>query len=581
MSFICEQGNNQTGSTASYPIGRDSTVNISGIASANTHSGLTTLNETKEHYDAVIIGAGHNGLTAAGYLARAGLKVKVVERRCIVGGAAVTEEFHPGFRNSMCSYTISLLNPKIIQDLELNKYGLTITDRASSGMSFGHNDTYLFMGGDHAFTLEQIARTHPKDAAVYDEYQKVITAVADVLRDVVLETPPNMGGGLMDLFRAGKLANRLRKLDVRMQREAFKLFTMSIADYLAQWFEHPILLGELGYVAMVGNFQSPHAPGSAYVLLHHEFGEVNGEKGAWGHAMGGMGAITQAMAKSAEAFGCDIEVNAPVSQIIIEAGAARGIIQEDGREIRAKAVAANVNPKLLFDRLIAREHLNPDFAREMDNYRNSSGTFRMNLALSGLPEFKCLEGEADPNSFLMGSNVIAPSQQYLENAYQDAFREGWAKEPIIEMFIPSLYDNSLAPEGKHVMSMFCQHFNPNLPGGRNWDDVKDHVANLIIDTLGKYAPNIREILEGYVALSPLDLEREYGLIGGDIFHGCLHMDQMFSMRPVAGHADYRMPLPNLYLCGSGAHPGGGVSGCPGHNAAREILSDFRRRKLVS
>lgn len=530
-------------------------------------------------YDVVIVGAGHNGLTTAGYLSRAGLRVKVVERRHIVGGAAVTEEFYPGFRNSMCSYTISLLNPKIIEDLELNKFGLTITDRASTGLLLGYGDDYIFMGDDHKATLRQIAQQYPKDAERFDEFESTISAIADVLRGVVLETPPNIGGGMMDLFRAGKLANQIRKLSPKMQREAVKMFTMSIADYLAEWFENPILLGDHCYVAMVGNMQSVYAPGSAYVLLHHMFGEVNGVKGAWGHAIGGMGAITQAMAKSAEAFGCEIEVNAPVKEILVENGVARGVILENGSTIRARVVAVNTNPKLLFQKLVKREHLDKDFAHQMDNYRCVSGSFRMNVALSELPKFSCLDEKGDLANFLRGSIIIAPSQQYLEDAYNDAMKIGWSKKPIIEMFVPSLYDDTLAPKGKHVMSLFCQHFNPNLPNGQSWDDVKEEVVNLLIDTVSRYAPNFREAIEGYVALSPLDLEREYSLPGGDIFHGCLHMDQVLAMRPTAGYADYRMPIPNLYLCGSGAHPGGGVSGCPGHNAAREIIKDFKWRRV--
>jgi phytoene dehydrogenase-like protein len=526
-------------------------------------------------FDVVIIGAGHNGLTCAGYLARAGLSVKVVERRHIVGGAAVTEEFYPGFRNSMCSYTVSLLSPKVIADLELHKFGLTITDRASTGLIIGEDDDYLFMGDDLNKALELIAKTHPQDAENFVHFEEVLDAIADVLRDAALETPPNIGGNLMDLFRAGKLGLRINKLTPYLQTHCIKLFTMSIADYLALWFEHPILTGELCYIAMVGNMQSIYAPGSAYVLLHHAFGEVNGTKGAWGHAIGGMGAITQAMAKSAQAHGADIEVSAGVKEVIVENGCARGIILENGKTITARAVVANTNPKLLFQKLIGKQHLSSDFSDQINHYRCVSGSFRMNVALKEVPKFKCLEGKGNPEDFLRGSTSITPSKDYLEKAYHDAMTFGWSKNPVIELFVPSIYDDSLAPAGKHVASLFCQHFNPQLPNGKTWDDVKDEVVNLIIDTVTHYAPNFREAIEGYVALSPLDLEREFGLVGGDIFHGCLHLDQIFAMRPVAQYADYRMPLKNLYLCGSGAHPGGGVSGFPGHNAAREILKDFK------
>jgi phytoene dehydrogenase-like protein len=372
---------------------------------------------------------------------------------------------------------------------------------------------------------------------------------------------------------------RIGRLSPYLQQHCIKLFTMSIADYLALWFEHPILVGELCYIAMVGNMQSVYASGSAYVLLHHAFGEVNGTKGAWGHAMGGMGAITQAMAKSAQAYGADIEVKAPVKKVIVEEGMARGVLLEDGRTINAKVVVANTNPKLLFQKLVDRKELSDDFANQIDRYRCVSGSFRMNVALKEVPKFKCLEGKGAAEDFLRGSISITPSKEYLESAYNDAQKFGWSKNPVIELFVPSIYDDSLAPKGKHVASLFCQHFNPVLPDGKTWDDVKDEVVNLIIDTVTHYAPNFRDAIEGYVALSPLDLEREFGLIGGDIFHGCLHLDQIFAMRPVAEYADYRMPIKNLYLCGSGAHPGGGVSGFPGHNAAHTILSDLRKGKV--
>jgi phytoene dehydrogenase-like protein len=538
------------------------------------------MSATTNDYDVVIIGAGHNGLTCAGYLARAGYSVKVVERRHVIGGAAVTEEFHPGFRNSSFSYTVSLLNPKIIRELELNKYGLNITTRDYSAFAISDNDICLHSNSDLAYSNENMRKLCATDPERYHELEKVLNEVADVMRDVVLETPPNIGGGLMDLFRAGKLANRIRKLSPRMQRETIKLFTMSVADYLKEWISGDLLNTAMSYIALVGNMQSAHSQGSAYVLLHHMFGEVNGIKGAWGHAQGGMGAITQSMAKSAQAHGADIEVSAPVKNVLIENGVARGVVLEDGRTIRARVVAANTNPKLLFTKLVDQKELTADFANQINHYRCRSGSFRMNVALSEIPDFTCTRGDADREKFLRGSILIAPSMKYTEEAYNDAEKFGWSKQPIVEMFIPSIYDNSLAPEGKHVASLFCQHFNPELPNGQSWDDVKEQVADLIIDTVTKYAPNFKSSILGRAVNSPLDLERTLGLIGGDIFHGCLHIDQVFAMRPVAGYADYRMPIRNLFLCGSGAHPGGGVSGCPGHNAAREIINDIKKNKIA-
>jgi phytoene dehydrogenase-like protein len=528
---------------------------------------------TASDFDVIIIGAGHNGLTCAGYLARAGLRVKVVERRHVVGGAAVTEEFHPGFRNSTCSYTVSLLNPKVIRDLELNRYGLEIRTRAYSSFVLGANNTYIHLSNDKPRSLDILRRHCAEDAERYPGFERVIEQVADVMRDVVLETPPNIGGGLPDLWRAGKLAWRVQRLTPELQAETARLFTMSIADYLARWFAGDILLGLESYTAMVGNLQSAYAPGSAYVLLHHMFGEVNGMKGHWGHATGGMGAITQAMARSAQAHGADIEVSAPVKQVIVENGHARGVELMDGRVLRGRALAANVNPKLLFLKLVDRRHLPPAFVHHMGHYRCRSGSFRMNVALSELPRFSCIANEPDYEDFLKGSIILAPSLAYNERAYEDAMKLGWSREPIIEMFLPSVYDDTLAPPGKHVMSLFCQHFNPELPDGKSWDDVREQVADHIIGVVNNYAPNFRAAVVGRMALSPLDLEQEFGLVGGDIFHGCLHLDQIYSMRPAPGYADYRTPVAGLYLCGSGAHPGGGVSGCPGHNAAREMLAD--------
>ncbi len=535
-----------------------------------------TGNRVGETFDAVVIGAGHNGLTCAGYLARAGLKVKVLERRGVVGGAAVTEEFHPGFRNSVCSYAVSLLNPTVHRDLELEKYGLRIVlPEPYSTVVLGARDSVVVFGNARFPFMEAIRAQCPQDAERIREFESTLMQVGDVLRDVVLETPPNVGGGLRDLWRAGKVANRLRKLDARMQHEAWKLFTMSIADYLKQWFGGDLMLAIESYRAIVGNMQSVYAGGSAYVLLHHVFGEVNGQKGRWGHAMGGMGAITQAMARSAEAHGAQIEVGSPVKQVVVENGRVVGVTLEDGRVIRGRIVAANVNPKLLFQKLVDERHLDRHFVKRIADYRCVSGTFRMNVALTELPQFECLKRFPDYESFLMGSVFIANSLEYNERAYLDAVQNGWSREPVIQLMFPSLYDDSLAPQGSHVASLFCQHFNPNLPDGRSWDDVKEQVADLVIDTVDRYAPNFRRSVIGRMALSPLDLERTFGLIGGDIFHGCLHLDQLYSFRPTAGHADYRMPLKGLYLCGSGAHPGGGVSGCPGHNAAREILHDIK------
>lgn len=540
--------------------------------------------ESMQTYDVIIIGAGHNGLTCAGYLSRAGFKVKVVERRHVVGGAAVTEEFHPGFRNSVCSYVVSLLNPKIIQDLELARHGLTILDRPSGSFSVLPDGQHLQVSRDAAVARAEIAKFSQKDAEAYAAFDVEITKMAEVLRAVVLQAPPNLGGGLRDLWIALKLGNRLRKLTRRQQATLAELMTMSVGDYLDRWFESDPIKGDFGFEGIVGNMVSPYHPGTAYVLLHHAFGEINGRTAAWGHAKGGMGSITQAMARSAEAHGADIEVSAPVREVIVEGSPgqarARGVVLEDGRSFRAKVVSANTNPKLLFLKLMDPNLLPEDFHRRMTGWRCRSGTFRMNVALSELPRFASLDG-TDDEAKLTGTINIAPSLGYLERAYDDAKAGAWAREPVVSMCLPSIVDDTLAPPGCHVMSLFCQHFHPELSEGRSWDDVKQEVADLIVRTVTNYAPNFRQAVVGRQILSPLDLEREFGLVGGDIFHGALHLDQIYSLRPAAGYADYRSPVKGLYLCGSGAHPGGGVSGLPGHHAAQAIIVDLKRGRVAA
>ncbi len=527
-----------------------------------------------EQYDAVVIGAGHNGLVCAGYLARAGLTVKVVEKRHVVGGAAVTEEFHPGFRNSVCSYVVSLLHPQVIADLELHRHGLTILDRPSGYLCLLPGGAALQLPRDVHAAQREIAKLSPRDAEAYAQLDRELCQIGMALRAVMADPPPNFGGGLADLWQALKLGNRLRVLPAHLQAALAELMTASIGDYLDARFESESLKGALGFEGVIGNFASPYQPGTAYVLLHHMFGEVNGEPAAWGHAVGGMGAITQAMARSAQTRGADIETDAAVREIIIEGGKAQGVVLTDGRSIRAPIVAGNVHPQLLFLKMMDGGLLPDDFRRRITHWRSRSATFRMNLALSELPRFAALSGENDP-AHMKGSINISPSLGYLQRAYDDARAFGWSRAPVVSINIPSVLDDTLAPKGAHVASLFCQHFDFALPDGRSWDDVKQSAADLIIDTVADYAPNLKSAIVGRQVLSPLDLERDFGLIGGDIFHGALHLDQLFSLRPAAGYADYRTPIDGLYLCGSGAHPGGGVTGLPGRNAARAILKDRR------
>ena len=531
--------------------------------------------------DALIIGGGHNGLVCAAYLAAGGLKVTVLEQRGVVGGAAVTEEFHPGFRNSVAAYTVSLLNPKVIRDLELPKYGLRVVERKLANFLPTDDGRYLKVG--EGVTHAEVAKFSPADAGRLEAYGRKLEEVADVLRDLVLETPPNVVAGswrtaLPELLRAARLGGRLRKLDMSMRRQLLGLFANSAGDYLDGWFESAPVKAVYGFDGIVGNYASPYTPGSAYVLLHHVFGEVNGKKGAWGHAVGGMGAITQAMAKSAAARGVDIRVATPVREVIVEGGRAVGVVTATGETLRAAAVISNLNPKLLYSKLIDPAHLPAEFNERIAQWRCGSGTFRMNVALAELPSFNCLPGKGLADHHTAGI-ILAPSLAYMERAYFDARLQGWSKQPIVELVIPSTIDDSLAPRGMHVASLFCQHVAPQLPNGASWDAHREAVADLMIDTVDSYAPNFKAAVLGRQIMSPLDLERTFGLVGGDIFHGALSLDQMFSARPMLGHGNYRGPLQGLYMCGAGTHPGGGVTGAPGHNAAREILSDFKRRRL--
>ncbi|HWI85154.1 MAG TPA: NAD(P)/FAD-dependent oxidoreductase [Sphingomonas sp.] len=518
----------------------------------------------------MIVGAGHNGLVCAFYLAKAGLTVRMLERRGVVGGAAVTEEFHPGFRNSVASYTVSLLQPKVIADMGLHARGLRIVDRPYSNFLPQPDGGYLLVGGGLDRTQAEFAKFSKADAAALPAYYAMLDGVADVLRDLALRIPPNAGGGAPAMLAALNQGGRLARMPIARQRDLLDLFTKSARDFLNGWFESEAVKAAFGFDAIVGNYASPDTPGSAYVLLHHVFGEVNGNKGAWGHAIGGMGAITQAMRRACEEAGVEIVTDAPVARILVERGRAVGVRLEDGNEHRAAIVAANVGPRLLYDRLVDPGDLDPDFARRVKGYKVGSGTLRMNVALSELPRFSALP---EPGDHLKSGIILAPTLDYMDQAFTDARATGMSKAPIVEMLIPSTVDDSLAPAGKHVASLFCQQFAPVLPDGRSWDDARETAADLIIDTVEQWAPGFRKSVLGRQILSPFDLERIFGLIGGDIMHGHMSLDQLWAARPILGNAAYRGPIPGLYMCGAGTHPGGGVTGAPGHNAARAILHD--------
>ena len=517
-------------------------------------------------YDALIIGGGHNGLVCAFYLARAGLKVRIVEARGVVGGAAVTEEFHPGFRNSVASYTVSLLQPKVIADMKLADHGYRVIERPISNFLPQEDGGYLKLGGGLERTQAEFARFSKADADILPAYYDSLEVVADVLRDLAMKAPPNMGGGVKTLIDGALQGRKLAGLSIERQRDVLDLFTKSARTLLDGWFESEAVKAAFGFDAVVGNYASPDTPGSAYVLLHHVFGEVNGKKGAWGHSIGGMGAITQIMAKVVRDLGVEISLEAPVSRVLVDGDKAVGVRLNSGEEIFANRIIANVGPKLLYGKMFEDGDLPADFSRRIKGFKTGSGTFRMNVALSELPRFTCLP---EPGEHHQSGIIIAPTLDYMDQAFLDAKQFGWSKKPIVEMLIPSTVDDSLAPTGQHVASLFCQQFAPD----HDWEADEGKAADTIIDTVEAYAPGFRASILGRQVLSPLGLERKFGLSGGDIMHGNMSLDQLWAARPMLGHGAYRGPIKGLYMCGAGTHPGGGVTGAPGHNCAAEILAE--------
>jgi phytoene dehydrogenase-like protein len=531
-------------------------------------------------FDIAIIGGGHNGLTAAAYLARAGFSVIVLEKNSIVGGAAITEEFAPGFSNSVASYTVSLLNPLVIADLELARHGLEIIERPAANFWPVDDKRSLLVPYDPAGRREAFAALSTKDAGRLDAYDNELSRAVAVLRDLIVRTPPNAGGGIIELIKAGAIGRRVLNLSLDDQRLLLELFTASVADFLDRRFENETIKAAFAFDGIVGSYSAPSTPGTAYVLLHHCFGEVNGKIGHWGHAKGGMGAITQAMARAAEAKGAVIRRNAAVERVLVKEQRAAGVVLKSGETIKARAVAANVGPTLLFRDLVADGDIDPEIRGAFLAIKTGSGSFRMNVALSELPDFTCSPGREAGTHHRSGI-VIGPTIDYLERAYLDARALGWSLEPVVEMMISSTLDPALAPPGKHVASLFVQHVAPHLPNGRSWSDPreKEAFADVVIQTVSRHAPNFKSAILARQILSPLDLEKRFGLVDGDIFHGQLGLGQLFSARPVLGYGNYRMPIKGLYLCGSGAHPGGGVTGVPGMNAAREIAKDLKRWRL--
>jgi phytoene dehydrogenase-like protein len=520
--------------------------------------------------DALVIGAGHNGLVCAWALARAGLRVRVLERRHLVGGACVTEEFAPGFRNSTASYTVSLLAPEIIREMGLARHGLKLVLRPEANFLPCEDGRYLLAGSR---TAAEVAKFSHQDAAALPRYTALLERIAAALRALSRRIPPPGEGSLADLPGLVMAAREIRALPPAERQALLRLLAGSAAEFLDGWFEAEPVKALFGFDSIVGTWASPMTPGTGYVLLHHVFGEVNGVKGAWGHALGGMGTITQAMRAACEAAGVAIETGTPVARVLVAGGRAQGVETADGRILLARTVAANVGPKLLFGHLVAPEH-QPGMLRDgMRGFRTGSASFRMNLALSGLPRFSALP---EPGPHLAAGILLCPSLAWMNRAFRDSVECGMARAPVVEMLIPSLLDPGLAPEGLHVASLFAQHVAPRLPGGRPWDDAaRAEAAGRVLDVVERFAPGFRKLVIGPLALSPADLEERFGLVDGDIFHGAMRLDQLWAARPLLGMGSYRTPIAGLWLCGAGAHPGGGVSGLPGRNAARAILAARR------
>jgi phytoene dehydrogenase-like protein len=521
-------------------------------------------------YDAIIIGAGHNGLTTAAYLAKAGKKVLVLERRHVLGGAAVTEEIYPGFKYSVCSYVVSLLRPEVIRELELPKYDLEIIPLDSTFTPMPNGD-YLFRCGDHARTRREIARHSPTDAEAYEEYGKLMVQLAMAVKPMLGIVPPEpTSWSPKELIGLANMGRQFRGLEQKLLYDLTKLMTMSSADFLDEWFETDVLKATMSASGIIGTFMGPRSPGTAYVLLHHYMGELDGAFRSWGFARGGMGSISRVIADAARHHGVEIRTQAAVDRVLIKNGRAYGVTTND-EEFQAKVIVSGVDPKRTFLKMVDNQHLDADFLRQVNSFKIRGSSAKVNLALDALPDFTSWPGEG---SHLAGAISISPSLDYIERAYDDAKYGDFSRRPYMDIILPSMLDPSMAPPGKHVMSIFVQYAPYHL-GDATWPEKRDALGDTVVDTLAEYAPNIKSIILHRQVVTPWDLEQEFGLTEGNIFQGELTLDQLFFLRPVPGWAQYRTPVKNLYMCGSCTHPGGGVMAASGRLAALEILKDWR------
>jgi phytoene dehydrogenase-like protein len=523
-------------------------------------------------YDVIVIGGGHNGLVNAAYLAKAGKKVLVLERRHVLGGAAVTEEVFPGFKFSVCSYVVSLLRPEIIRDLDLPRHGLEILPLDGTFTPMPSGD-YLWRVNDHGKTHREIARHSKLDAEAYDEFGKAMQAMCRFVKPILSMVPPDPATlNPRELMKLLFIGRRFQGLTSEDKYNQVQLMTMSAIDFLDQWFETDVLKATMSASGIIGTFLGVRSPGTAYVLLHHYMGEIDGAFRAWGFARGGTGAISNAIADAAREAGVEIRTQAPTAKIIVKGGKAKGVVLTNGDEIYADIVSSSVDPKHTFIDFIEPGNIPDDFLDGVKRYKYRGSSGKVNMALDALPDFKCMPG---PGAHLRGAMSISPSVEYMERAYDDAKYGNFSRHPYIDMVIPSLTDPSVAPPGKHVLSCFVQYAPYKLRPGLNWDDQKEAFGDAVVNTIAEYAPNIKNIILHRQVVTPLDLEREFGLTEGNIFQGELSLEQLFFLRPVPGYAQFRTPIKNLYMCGSATHPGGGIMGAPGRLAAVEILKDFK------
>jgi phytoene dehydrogenase-like protein len=523
-------------------------------------------------YDAIVIGGGHNGLTHAAYLARAGKKVLVLERRHVLGGAAVTEEVFPGFKFSVCSYVVSLLRPEIIRDLELPRHGLEILPLDGTFTPLDSGD-YLWRVNDHGKTHREIARHSRLDAEAYEEFGKAMQAICRFVKPILSMVPPDPTSlHPKELRKLLFLARRFQKLASEDRYNLVQLMTMSAADFLDQWFETDVLKATMSASGIIGTFLGVRSPGTAYVLLHHYMGEIDGAFRAWGFARGGTGGISTAIAEAAMEAGVEIRKQSPVAKILVRNGQVRGVVLTNGDEIYGRVVSSSVDPRHTFLEFLDSGILPGEFLEEVRRYKFRGSSGKVNLALDALPDFLSLTGTG---AHLRGAISISPGVEYMEKAYDEAKYGMFSRRPYIDMVIPSLTDPSVAPPGKHVLSCFVQYAPYRLKPGLNWDDLREDFANTVIDTIAEYAPNLKNIILHKQVVTPLDLEREWGLSEGNIFQGELSLEQLFFLRPVPGWTRFRTPIEGLYLCGSATHPGGGIMGAPGRLAAEAVLSDAR------